>query len=194
VSAAAAALLSVRQNLRPEQVTELLTRTAHDVNGATGCPNCATQRDALSGWGRLDVNAALKQLLTSGPPPRDRLEPNDDAGTAAAQLWGTRSRVDATLDFWDDQSDVYAIKLRRGQRVFMSLRGPGFTDTNLILWQPNTRHVDDLASFDRVAKQAARPGPREYLAYRVPKLGTYYVQVKLGSRGNGRYRLTIVKK
>ena len=194
VSAAAAALFAVRQNLRPEQVTELLTRTAHDVNGATGCPNCPTQRDPLSGWGRLDVNAALKQLLSAGPPPRDRLEPNDDAGTAAAPLWGTRSRIDATLDFWDDQNDVYAIRLKRGQRVFMSLRGPGFTDTNLILWQPKARHVDDLASFDLVAKQAARPGPREFLAYSAPRLGTYYVQVKLGSRGSGRYRLAIVKK
>ena len=68
VSAAAAVLLAVRPNLRPEQVTELLTRTAHDVNGATGCPGCATQRDPLTGWGRLDVNAALKQLLSAGPP------------------------------------------------------------------------------------------------------------------------------
>ena len=41
VSAAAAVLLAVRPNLRPEQVTELLTRTAHDVNGATGCAGCA---------------------------------------------------------------------------------------------------------------------------------------------------------
>jgi subtilisin family serine protease len=194
VSAAAAVLLAVRQNLRPEQVTELLTRTAHDVNGATGCASCALQRDALSGWGRLDVNAALKQLLTSGAPTRDRLEPNDDAGDSAAALWGRRIRVDATLDFWDDQSDVYAIKLKKGQRVFTSLRGPNFTDTNLILWQPKTRHVDDLAGFGRVAKQAARPGPREYLPYRAAKPGTYYLQVKLGSRGNGRYRLTIVKK
>jgi hypothetical protein len=44
-----------------------------------------------------------------------------------------------------------------------------------------------------VARQAARPGPREYLPYRAPRAGTYYVQVKLGSRGAGRYRLTIVK-
>ena len=194
VSAAAAVLLAVRPNLHPEQVTELLTRTAHDVNGATGCASCPTQRDALSGWGRLDVTAALKQLLTAGAPPRDRLEPNDDAGGAAAALWGKRIRVEATLDFWDDQNDVYAIRLKKRQRVFVSLRGPATTDTNLILWEPKTRHVDDLASIDRVAKQAARPGPSEYLAYRARKLGTYYVQVKLGSRGNGRYRLTIVKK
>jgi len=193
VSAAAAVLLAVRPSLRPEQVTELLTRTAHDVNGATGCPGCATQRDALSGWGRLDVNAALKQLLSAGPPARDQLEPNDDAGDSAAALWGRRIRVDATVDFWDDQSDVYAIRLKRRQRVFVSLRGPAGTDANLILWEPRTKHVDDLASFDRVVRQAARPGPREYLPFRAAKAGTYYVQVKLGSRGNGRYKLTIVK-
>jgi hypothetical protein len=44
-----------------------------------------------------------------------------------------------------------------------------------------------------VAQQSARPGPREYLSYRAPRTGTYYVQVKLGSRGAGRYKLVIVK-
>jgi subtilisin family serine protease len=193
VSAAAAVLIAVRPNLSPEQVTVLLTRTAHDVNGATGCAGCATQRDALSGWGRLDVTAALKQLLSAGPPPPDRFEPNDDAGKDAAALWGRRSRLQATLDFWDDQNDVYAIRLKRRQRVYVSVRGPAGTDTNLILWRPGTAQVDDLASLDLVARQAARPGPREYLPYRAPRAGTYYVQVKLGSRGAGRYRLTIVK-
>ena len=193
VSAAAAVLLSVRQNLRPEQVTELLTRTAHDVNGATGCAGCATQRDALTGWGRLDVTAALRQLLTAGPPARDRLEPNDDAGEAAAAVWGQRIRVQATLDFWDDQNDVYAIRLKRRQRVDVSVRGPADTDTNLILWQPGTKRVDDFASLGLVARQSARPGPREHLSFRATKAGTYYVQVKLGSRGAGRYRLVVVK-
>ena len=194
VSAAAAVLLAVRPNLRPEQVTELLTRTAHDVNGATGCRGCAPQRDALTGWGRLDVNAALKQLLSAGPPPRDRLEPNDDAGDDAAALWGESKRIEATLDFWDDQNDVYAIRLQRRQPVFVSVSGPAGTDTNLILWRPGTKHVDDLASLGLVARQSARPGPREHLAFRAPKTGSYYVQVKLGSRGAGQYRLTIVKK
>ncbi len=194
VSAAAAVLLAVRPTLRPEQVTELLTRTAHDVNGATGCPGCATQRDALTGWGRLDVNAALKQLLTAGPPRRDRLEPNDDAGPDAAAIWGTSNRIEATLDFWDDQNDVYATRLKRGQRVFVSVVGPAGTDTNMILWHPGTKHIDDLASLNLVARQSARPGPREHLSFRAPKTGTYYLQVKLGSRGAGKYRLVLVKK
>jgi hypothetical protein len=192
VSAAAAVLLSVRPGLRPEQVTALLTRTARDVSAATGCRACPLQRDALSGWGRLDVTAALRQL--SGQiPARDQLEPNDDAGKGAVRLWGQTKRIEATLDFWDDQNDVYSIMLRRGQPVYVSVRGPAGHDTNLILWDPGTKHVDDLASVGRVVRQSARPGPREYLSYRAPKAGLYYVHVKLGARGAGRYKLVIVK-
>ena len=108
-------------------------------------------------------------------------------------MWGRTKRIEATLDFWDDQNDVYAIRLRRGQPVFVSVRGPAGTDTNLILWQPGTKHVDDLGSVGLVARQSARPGPNEWLSYRAPKTGTYYVQVKLGSRGSGKYKLAIVK-
>ena len=193
VTAAAAVLLSLRPRLRPEQVTALLTGTARDVRPATGCRACALRRDALSGWGRVDVTEAVRETLTDRFPPRDRLEPNDDAGPKAKRLWGATSRVQATLDFWDDQSDVYAIQLKRRQPVYVSVRGPGGTDTNLILWKPGTRRVDDLASLRMVVRQSAKPGPREWLAYRAPKAGLYYVQVKLGSRGSGRYRLTIVK-
>ena len=193
VTAAAAVLLAVRPNLRPEQVTALLTETARDVSAATGCQICPTRRDAFTGWGRLDVTAALRQLVFGLIPPRDGFEPNDDAGTEAAQLWGPTRRLEATLDFWDDQNDVYAIRLRRGQPIFVSVRGPTGTDTNLILWERGTKHVDDLASVGRVARQSARPGPHEHLQYRAPTTGTYYVQVKLGSRGAGKYKLAIVK-
>jgi subtilisin family serine protease len=192
VSAAAAVLLAVRPSLRPEQVTALLTQSAQDVNPATGCRICPFRRDAFSGWGRLDVTAALRGLAGE-LPPQDRLEPNDDGGGDASPLWGLTKRIEATLDFWDDQSDVYAIRLRRGQPVYVSVRGPAGTDTNLILWRPGTRNVNDLASLGLVARQSARPGPREYLSYRAAKTGTYYVQVKLGSRGAGRYKLVIVK-
>ena len=145
---------------------------------------------ALSGWGRLDVAEALGALGGDELPPRDRFEPNDDAGEQAQELWGQIKRIEATLDFWDDQNDVYAIKLRRGQPVYLSVRGPTGTDTNLILWGPGTRAVDDLDSLAlRGEAQSARPGPRDYLSYRAPKSGWYYVQVKLGSAGSGRYKL-----
>jgi hypothetical protein len=108
-------------------------------------------------------------------------------------LWGQTRKLEATLDFWDDQNDVYAIRLRRGQPIYVSVRGPSGHDTNLILWKPGTKHVDDLGSVRRVARQSARPGSREYLSYRAPEAGIYYVQVKLGARGAGRYKLVIVK-
>jgi hypothetical protein len=193
VAAAAAMLLGLRPKLRPEQVTAILPGTARDVRPGTGCRACSFRRDALTGWGRLDVTAALNEAATGQLPPKDAFEPNDDAGTRARMLWGPTPRVEATLDFWDDQSDVYAIKLRKRQPVFVSLRGPGGTDANLILWQPGTQRIDDLRSLHLVAKQSARPGPREWLQYRAPRAGTYYVQAKLSSRGSGRYRLTIVK-
>jgi subtilisin family serine protease len=192
VSAAAAVLLAVQPSLKPDQVTAVLTRTAVDVNAGTGCPHCPLQRDELTGWGRLDVTAALRALDGELPPP-DRFEPNDDAGPAAVRLCCAIKRVVATLDFWDDQNDVYAIKLRRGQPVYVSVRGPAGTDTNLILWSPGTKRVEDIRQRDRIVRQSAHPGPRENLAYRARRTGWHFVQVKLGSRGSGRYKLVIVK-
>jgi hypothetical protein len=194
VAAAAALLIGQRPALGPEQVTALLTASARDVSPGTGCRACALRRDALTGWGRLDVTAALRNLAAGAVPPRDLLEPNDDAGRKAPLLWGKKRRIDATLDFWDDQSDVYAIKLQRGERVFVSVLGPSGTDTNLILWRPGTVRVDDISSVGRIVQQSAKTGPQEYLPYRAPRAGTYYIQVKLGSRGSGRYRLFIVKR
>jgi len=192
VSAAAAVLLAERPILGPEQVTALLTRTAVDVNAATGCQQCPLGRDELTGWGRLDVTAALRQLDGEIPPP-DRFEPNDDAGSEAARLCCLTKRLVATLDFWDDQNDVYAIRLRRRQPVYVSVRGPAGTDTNLILWKPGTKRIDDFRSIDRIGAQSAHPGPREDLRYRATKTGWHFVQVKLGSRGEGLYKLVIVK-
>jgi hypothetical protein len=192
VTAAAAMLIAERPRIQPEQVTALLTRTAVDANPATGCLRCPLLRDELTGWGRLDMEAALGQL-GGLLPPRDLLEPNDDAGSQAARLWGQRRRIAATVDFWDDQNDVYAIKLRRKQPVAISVRGPAGTDTNLVLWHPRTRRVDDLRALQRVVSQSVGPGPHEFLSYRAARAGWYFVQVKLSSRGSGRYTLAIVK-
>ncbi len=192
VTAAAAMLIAERPRIQPEQVTALLTRTAVDANPATGCLRCPLLRDELTGWGRLDMEAALGQL-GGLLPPRDLLEPNDDAGSQAARLWGQRRRIAATVDFWDDQNDVYAIKLRRKQPVAISVRGPAGTDTNLVLWHPRTRRVDDLRALQRVVRQSVGPGPHEFLSYRAARAGWYFVQVKLSSRGSGRYTLAIVK-
>jgi subtilisin family serine protease len=88
VSAAAAVLLSLRPTLRAEQVTEILRTTTVDLNEATGCSACAVGRDPHSGWGRLDVAAAIS-ALGKRLPLRDYYEANDDAGTRAYPVSGS---------------------------------------------------------------------------------------------------------
>jgi len=194
VSAAAALVLAMRPELTPDQVAWVLERSAVDVSAATGCRTCELRRDALSGWGRLDVAAALTAL--GGPlPQRDRFETNDEAGVDAYPLYGRRRVVKATLDFWDDQLDVYRVRLVKGQRLRVSLAGPRDTDSNLVLWKPGTTHVEGFAPDlqGRRATQSARAGARESFAYRARATGWYYVEVKLATPGAGAYTLHVVK-
>lgn len=194
VAAAAALLLGVRPLLQPDQVAHLLTRSADDATAASGCRACQPLRDAQSGWGRLDVTSALGSL--QGPlPAADRFESNDDAGSEATPLRKRRADFVATLDFWDDNVDVYKIHLRRRQRVTVVLDGPRRTNTDLMLWRPGTQRVEGLslaALRQRVAMSAA-PGPKERIVYRARTSGWHYVEVKIAQPGDGAYRLVVVK-
>jgi subtilisin family serine protease len=194
VSAAAALLLATKPTLTPDQVSWVLERSARDVSAATGCPRCLLQRDQYSGWGELDVAAALKALNNPLPPP-DRYEGNDDAGHAATSLFGRSIDVAATLDFWDDQVDVYRVRLLRGQTVAVSLRGPPGTDANLVLWRPGTHHVEGLSPRlqSRRLTQSTRSGPNQHLLHRAREEGWFYVEVKLATPGGGEYHLHISK-
>ena len=185
VTAAAAMLLSVDPALTPDQVTTILERTATDANASNGCQLCPLGRDAYTGWGRLNVAAALAALTGTIPKP-DSLEPNDDAGAAAWPLSGGSGTVHATVDFWDDQSDVYRILLRKGQRLFAVLSGPKGTDTVLTLWKPETD----------ARGRPALPGPahpalgsrrlrREDLVPRAVGTGLYFLHVKIEAERRG---------
>jgi len=149
----------------------------------------------LSGWGSLDVAAAVGAL--AGPlPPADAYESNDDAGPAAFTLWGADRRIEATLDFWDDHLDVYAVRLKAGQRLSVVVSGPEGTDTNLVLWRPGTTDVERLTP-DLVTKraaQSARPGARERLVYMARAGGWYYIEVRLSTEGFGPYSLVLSKR
>ena len=193
VSAAAAVLLSLRPSLRPEQTSAILRHSAADVNAENGCPACAAGRDLLSGWGRLDMAAALAGLSGS-LPLRDRHEANDDVGPRSAGVAGSDRRLTATVDFWDDQDDVYAIGLRKGQAVYVGLTAADrAVDLNLALWLPQTESIDDVRSLRWRARLSARPRGREYLSYRARAAGTYFVQVRMSAPGTTAYRLAIVK-
>jgi hypothetical protein len=198
VSAAAALLLSVRPELTPDQVMTLLTRTAVDAHAGSGCRQCPPQRDALAGWGRLDVANAIAQASAGALPAPDRFETNDDAGAKARQIYGARGgTIHATIDFWDDQTDVYKIYIRGGQRLIVSVTGqPG--GTKAFLWRPGTRVVEGLSvRLQRMRLvQSATRGSAERFSYRAPpgRKGWHYLQIKIGKEGSGPYTLQYKKR
>jgi subtilisin family serine protease len=195
VSAAAALLRAERPDLTSDQLTALIEHSAVDLNPANGCKRCGISRDPLSGWGRLDVTAALA-AADGTPPAADRYEANDDAGTQAATVFGRKRRLEATVDFWDDQVDVYRVRVRQGQKLVAVLRGPAGRNLDLVVWKPGTQHVESLsAAFSgRRATQSARPGPNERAVYRARTGGWYYVEVKITAPGFGAYSLELTKK
>jgi hypothetical protein len=186
VSAAAALLLAQRPSLTQSQVMTLLELSAADI----GNPG----RDAATGYGRLDVTEALGTGLTLAPPA-DRFETNDDAGARAWTLYGTRHRVNATIDYFDDPSDVYRVYLRAGRTVRASLSGPKGTRPTLVLWRAGTKAVTPITL---VAVRSGfvltyRSGLNPSVAHRVTKSGWYYIEVKAPKARRGAYTLTITK-
>jgi subtilisin family serine protease len=196
VAAAAALLMAVRPGLRPDQVSWLLERTAQDAVPASGCKACSIGRDRYTGWGRLTVSDAVQAVLDGEVPRPDQYESNDDAGRAAWPIKFRRGTLTATLDYWDDSSDLYRIRLKRGMRLTVTVKGPSGADVNLALWKPGTRTVQGLLAKTRnLAAKSASPGNRERInKYRVRHGGQYYVEVRISRPGFGGYALSISKR
>ena len=91
MTAAAAILLAVNPKLTPEQVAAIIERSTADAKATTGCVPCAAGRDSRSGWGTLDVTAAL-EALAEPLAPADRYESNDDAGRAPRRCTAASAR------------------------------------------------------------------------------------------------------
>ena len=68
--------------------------------------------------GRLNVAAAVGYFGRLAAI--DKAEPNDDAGARSFRVRRPTVNRTASLDFWDDQNDVYAVRLRRGGRLVAS--------------------------------------------------------------------------
>jgi hypothetical protein len=192
VAAAAAVLFALKPTLQADQVVNILERSATDVNASNGCKQCPLLRDSLSGWGRLDVSKAVAALDGVLPAP-DRLEPNDEAGKYAPRLSSKVTSINATLDFWDDQIDVYRVYLRKGDKLRLTLDGPAGANSNLLLWRPGTKRVADLRSQNMRVAQSIGPGSSHKLGYRAAQTGWYYVEAKLATRGSGPYTLGITR-
>jgi hypothetical protein len=193
VAAAAALLFAADPELTADQVTALLEHSADDVNATNGCRRCPLLRDSLSGWGRLDIAQAVGALAGPLPAP-DRYETNDDAGPSALRVWGRSPELTATLDYWDDPVDVYAVKLAAGETLAARVQGPVGTNMNFELWRPGTTTVQGPGRLlrDRL-RRAAAPGSVERIVFRVRRGGWYYVAVRVAQGGFGPYTLSISK-
>ena len=185
VSAAAATLLAIRPDLRPNQVSAILMGTAADA----GKPG----RDAASGNGVLDIAAAI-EALSGLLLPADRHETNDGPGSDAYRLFfasrAATRKVVATLDRFNDPVDVYSVFLRRGQKLTVWFRGSTSGSVDLALWRPGTK------SFDQAGPLRARRAlvSRGRLAYRAPKRGWYFVEVRAKQGATGAYRIAVVRR
>jgi subtilisin family serine protease len=192
VSAGAALVRSAWPQLRADQLVAMLERTAADQTQDTGCKRCTEGRDALTGWGRLDIAAAVD--WTNAHPNRDRFEPNDDAGARAKVLLRRRATIRATINYWDDANDVYAVRLRRRQLLRASLNGAEGTEITLVIWKPGTRRLVDVRYPNgRWVAKSDLPGSHDKLRFRAHRPGRYFVQVKITEPGSGPYKLQLFR-
>src|SRR5437763_858809 len=85
--------------------------------------------------------------------------------------------VDATLDYWDDNVDVYRIHLNRGQRLFARLTPDVAAHVSLALWAPGTKLVEGISADtgDRLL-EGRLVGGQERLAFRAPQAGVYFLE------------------
>jgi hypothetical protein len=190
VSAAAAALFSMRPSLRPDQVSTLIERTATLATPVNGCEACSGSRDALSGWGKLDISAAVRAVRAQHVPVRDHFEPNDDIASAR-KIRGKKARFRVTIDYWDDPDDVYKIRLKRGQRLSVVTGPTPNVDISLNLWRPGLDSLAGSTNWFRAARSVHLIGDPERIDYRATQTGWFSLQVSAVRPDSGSYWLRI---
>ena len=187
VSAAAAVLLARHPEFTPTQVIWILEHTARRLGDNTGIG-----RDRLTGFGLLDVTAAVK--FADGPaaslPPPDPDEPNDVAKEAQTLAMSDGS-VDAVADFGDDRRDVYKVYVHGGETLSLrteSLPLGGNLGLDVEVFPPNSTNLD--SSPKRALKRIRPTGANGSLSVRNSTVTDdwYLVQVS-ARRGWGAYRM-----
>jgi hypothetical protein len=178
VAAAAALLIGQDPGLAPNQVMWLLERTATDATPASGCPFCATGRDAYTGWGHLNIEAALTALAAGQFPAADRVVAGINAGRWA-RPFGVARAITATLDYWDNPQDVFSLALRQGERIYARLTVAKPGETAFLLWKPGTSDVNPShSSLENEAARSLAIAGQQRIAFTAPVTGTFYLEIK----------------
>ncbi len=187
VSAAAAVLIARHPELTPSQVIWILEHTARRLGDLA-----AQGRDRLTGFGLLDVTAAVK--LADGPatalPPPDADEPNDVAKDAQ-MLATSAGSTEAIADFGDDRRDVYKLYVHSGDTLRVRTEGltalGGNLGLDVAIFAPGTQNLAGSRSALRTVR-SLNSGSSLQIRNSTPADGFYYVQVT-ARRGWGAYRL-----
>jgi hypothetical protein len=188
VSAGIAWVRAARPDLKPDQAVQAVRLSATDV-GRKGW-------DALTGFGILNVGAALK-LPTKSLPIHDPLEPNDNlvwvdgrafGGKPAPPIWsgGRAVRLDALLDKEEDPVDVYRIVLPPKRSARLSAI-PRFGDVALTAFRSSAVSINDTSA--RVARSnavGAKKTERVTIVNRGKAAHAYFVEV--APQGNSVYQ------
>jgi subtilisin family serine protease len=166
------------------QVLRQIENTATDV--------APRGRDLETGAGVVNPRAAV----TLRAPADDPDEVNDDVKWAR----GTDKRlaekgsfsVEESVDRNDDPDDVFAVHLRRGEQLQVSLkyrRGR----VGLFLWRPGTRTVTSgqARRFD-ILRYREGAASSKTITYRAERTGRYYVDV-YALNGESSYTLSIAR-
>ncbi len=190
VAAAALWLRSARPELTADQAANVLRVTATDVAGRG--------YDAETGFGRLNLGAALLQPAGAIDP----LEPNEDFrfvdGRAfsrpAAPIWrgGKPVSFTATVDLFEDPSDVYRIRVPGRGRVTVTVK-PSSGNADLDVYAGGAPTVASDRGLIRRSKHTGTRTDRVRVRNVGAKARTAFVQVYQRGRrpANSAYALTV---
>jgi hypothetical protein len=181
---AALVMASNRGTLSTFQVLSQIENTATDI-GTRG-------RDEFSGNGVVNPRAAV----TLQAPADDVDEVNDDVkwlkGTISLHE-STPLVITASADSVEDPDDVYAVRLKKNERLRMDLSHSRGT-LDLYLWSPGTTTVatGDGNLKKHLVKFKSGVTRRSIVVATAPRAGLYYVNVFARS-GKSTYTLKLIR-
>lgn len=174
-----------RTKLSPHQVRRHIENTARDV--------LPRGRDDRSGHGVINPKGAV----TLSAPPDDVDEVNDDVKFIKRRK-GILERkpntpVVAYVDANEDRDDLYAVRLKGGERVRFTLTHKKGR-VELYFWGPGTRTIRETGPANLQKNLIAYSGRRrtrtQVIEVDVPRNGRYFINAFARS-GADRYRLTV---
>ena len=164
VTAAAAVLFALNPALQPDQVINILERTATDVNASNGCKQCPLTRDTFQRLGAARRREGCRRSRGRSADPRPaRAERRRRRLCRSHRHEGhVRQGDDRLLGRPDRCLPPLSAKEPEGEAT---LNGPEGSTANLLLWKPGTTRVNELRNRHTPCCPVGRtrPNPRNRL-------------------------------